>query len=109
MICVAGMPRSGTSMITQLLHRCGVNLGPPEQLMPASINNTDGFWENLRFVRLNERLLAASGGRLFQFAAARGGNVAMTFGLATLPIIGGVGAAIDFGHAHAVKSAMQSA
>ncbi len=33
----------------------------------------------------------------------------MTFGLATLPIIGGVGAAIDFGHAHAVKSAMQSA
>ena len=33
--------------------------------MPASINNTDGFWENLRFVRLNERLLAASGGTWF--------------------------------------------
>lgn len=30
--------------------------------MPASSNNSDGFWENLRFVRLNERLLAASGG-----------------------------------------------
>lgn len=65
MICVAGMPRSGTSLVTQLLHRCGLNLGPPEQLMPASINNTDGFWENLRFVRLNERLLAASGGTWF--------------------------------------------
>lgn len=33
--------------------------------MPASINNTDGFWENLRFVRLNERLLTASGGTWF--------------------------------------------
>jgi hypothetical protein len=64
-ICVAGMPRSGTSLVTQLLHRCGLNLGPTEQLMPASVNNSDGFWENLRFVRLNERLLAASGGTWF--------------------------------------------
>jgi hypothetical protein len=30
--------------------------------MPASHDNSDGFWENLAFVRLNERLLAASGG-----------------------------------------------
>lgn len=59
-ICVAGMPRSGTSLVTQMLHRCGLDLGPPEQLMPASANNTDGFWENMRFVRLNERLLAAN-------------------------------------------------
>lgn len=65
MICVAGMPRSGTSLVTQLLHHCGVYLGPPEQLMPASINNTDGYWENLSFVRLNERLLAANGGTWF--------------------------------------------
>jgi len=61
-ICVAGMLRSGTSLVTQLLHRCGLSLGPAEQLMPPSVNNTDGYWENLRFVRLNERLLAASGG-----------------------------------------------
>jgi hypothetical protein len=59
------MPRSGTSLVTQLLHRCGVNLGPPEQLMPASIDNTDGYWENLRFVRLNERLLAVNGATWF--------------------------------------------
>ena len=70
MICVAGMPRSGTSLVTQLLHRCGLSLGPPEQLMPASINNADGFWENLRFVQLNERLLAASGGTWFAPPAA---------------------------------------
>jgi len=49
-------------MVTQLLHRCGLDLGPQDQLMPASANNTDGFWENLRFVQINERLLAASGG-----------------------------------------------
>lgn len=61
MICIAGMPRSGTSLVTQLLHRAGVHLGPAAQLMPPSVNNPDGFWENLRFVRLNERLLAASG------------------------------------------------
>jgi len=30
--------------------------------MPASIDNSDGYWENLRFVQLNERLLAANGG-----------------------------------------------
>jgi hypothetical protein len=59
------MPRSGTSLVTQLLHRCGFSVGPAEQLMPPSFNNTDGFWENLRFVRLNERLLAASGGTWF--------------------------------------------
>lgn len=64
-ICVAGMPRSGTSLVAQLLYRCGVNLGPAEQLMPASINNRDGFWENVRFVQVNERLLAASGGTWF--------------------------------------------
>ena len=65
MICVAGMPRSGTSLVTQLLHRCGMSLGPPGQLMPASVNNTDGYWENMRFVQLNERLLAANGGTWF--------------------------------------------
>ena len=47
--------------------------------------------------------------RLRAFAGAKAGNVAMTFGLATLPVIGGVGAAIDFSHAHSVKAAMQAA
>jgi hypothetical protein len=61
-ICVAAMPRSGTSLVTQLLHRCGMNIGPPEQLLPPSVNNTDGFWENRRFVSLNERLLNANHG-----------------------------------------------
>src|SRR5690348_11641970 len=46
---------------------------------------------------------------LKNFSRDRAGNVAMTFGLAALPIIGSVGAAIDFSHANSVKSAMQAA
>ena len=65
MICIAGMPRSGTSLVTQLLHRCGLHLGAPDDLMPAAADNTDGYWENLKFVKLNERLLAGSGGTWF--------------------------------------------
>jgi Flp pilus assembly protein TadG len=43
------------------------------------------------------------------FRGARGGNVAITFALATLPIIGSVGFAVDYSHANSVKAAMQSA
>ncbi len=46
---------------------------------------------------------------LVTFARADRGNVALTFALATLPIIGGVGAAMDYSHANSVKAAMQAA
>ena len=43
------------------------------------------------------------------FRGASAGNVALTFALASLPIVGVVGAAVDFSHANSVKAAMQSA
>jgi Flp pilus assembly protein TadG len=43
------------------------------------------------------------------FRTARGGNVVITFALATLPIFGSVGFAIDYSRANSVKAAMQSA
>ncbi|MGN6573323.1 MAG: pilus assembly protein TadG-related protein [Pseudolabrys sp.] len=46
---------------------------------------------------------------LFNFGAERSGNVAITFAIATLPIIGGVGAAVDYSHANSVKVALQAA
>ena len=46
---------------------------------------------------------------LQEFLAARSGNVAITFAIATLPIIGGVGAAVDYSHANSVKVALQAA
>jgi Flp pilus assembly protein TadG len=49
------------------------------------------------------------GRKLLAFARANAGNVAMTFGLATLPVLGGIGAAIDYSRAHSVKAAMQAA
>ncbi|MBS0245867.1 MAG: pilus assembly protein [Proteobacteria bacterium] len=46
---------------------------------------------------------------LTRFARERSGNVAITFALATLPIIGSVGAAVDYSHANNVKAALQAA
>jgi Flp pilus assembly protein TadG len=43
------------------------------------------------------------------FRRDRGGNVAITFALATLPIIGSVGYAVDYSHANNVKAALQAA
>src|SRR5215468_6327801 len=43
------------------------------------------------------------------FRMARGGNVAITFAIATLPILGFVGAAVDYSRANSVKAAMQTA
>jgi GT2 family glycosyltransferase len=61
-ICIAGAHRSGTSMLTRLLHGCGLYLGPKEALMPPQADNPDGFWEHLGFVALNDELLSALGG-----------------------------------------------
>jgi hypothetical protein len=60
-VCVLGMHRSGTSMITRLLNLLGVDLGPDDQLMPAHEQNPKGFWENLPLVDLNEAILAQLG------------------------------------------------
>jgi Flp pilus assembly protein TadG len=47
--------------------------------------------------------------RLRELRTANGGNVTLTFALATIPLIGFVGAAVDYSHGNAVKSALQSA
>ncbi len=44
-----------------------------------------------------------------RFRTASGGNVAITFALATLPLVGTVGFAVDYSHANSVKAAMQAA
>ena len=43
------------------------------------------------------------------YRSAHGGNVAITFAFATLPIIATIGFAVDYSHANSVKVAMQSA
>lgn len=61
-IAVVGMHRSGTSLVARLLNLAGVDLGPKDHLMAPAKDNEDGFWEDLRFVKLNERILNAVGG-----------------------------------------------
>jgi Flp pilus assembly protein TadG len=46
---------------------------------------------------------------LRRFAVARGGHVVITFTLATVPLIGFVGAAIDYSRATSARAAMQAA
>jgi Flp pilus assembly protein TadG len=43
------------------------------------------------------------------FGAARGGNVVLTFALATLPLVGAIGAAVDYSRANSAKVALQAA
>ncbi len=47
--------------------------------------------------------------KLREFCVARKGNVALTFGIATIPIVCAVGAAVDYTHAVSVKAALQAA
>jgi hypothetical protein len=56
-VCVAGMHRSGTSTVAQLLCRLGLYLGREEDLFAPGPSNPEGYWENKHFVRINEDLL----------------------------------------------------
>lgn len=61
-VCIAGMARSGTSLCTRTLNLCGLSLGDEADLLPPGPDNPDGFWENTRFVEINETLLSMFGG-----------------------------------------------
>ena len=49
------------------------------------------------------------GNLLRAFGRARGGNVAIMFGFAVIPLVAAVGAAVDYTNANATKTAMQAA
>ncbi|MBL28837.1 MAG: hypothetical protein CMM50_14945 [Rhodospirillaceae bacterium] len=62
-ICVLGMHRSGTSLLAQMLGRCGVYLGEEERLgRPGGSDNPGGYWEHAAFRKLNDRILERLGG-----------------------------------------------
>ncbi|MGE0431455.1 MAG: hypothetical protein AB7S36_04270 [Planctomycetota bacterium] len=61
-IVVIGMHRSGTSAITRLLARTGIELGPPDQLLVAQPSNPHGHFELGPVVDISQRLLALHGG-----------------------------------------------
>jgi hypothetical protein len=49
-------------MITSLLHHCGLDLGPHEDLLPPAADNPEGFWESRSFLKVNEAILRTCGG-----------------------------------------------
>lgn len=61
LVIIAGMHRSGTSLVCRLLNLCGMALGDPDDLMPPAPDNPEGFWENRRFLELNDAVLRANG------------------------------------------------
>jgi hypothetical protein len=61
-ICILGMHRSGTSLITRMLNLCGLYIGQQRDMMPPTGDNPDGYWENLKFLDINDEILRRFGG-----------------------------------------------
>ena len=54
--CIAGMHRSGTSMVARALHEAGLYLGEEPDLMRPGPDNPEGFWERTEVVAVNDAL-----------------------------------------------------
>ena len=61
-ICILGMHRSGTSLLTRILNLMGVYLGPDAHLLQPLAENPKGFWEHEEIWKLNEDILWRLGG-----------------------------------------------
>ncbi|MGZ3766839.1 MAG: sulfotransferase [Mucilaginibacter sp.] len=57
-LMVVGMHRSGTSLITNWLYRCGLQVG--EHLVEANDGNVEGHFEDVEFLRMHEEILASN-------------------------------------------------
>lgn len=60
MLVVTGPPRSGTSLVCNLLQRIGCDFGPEEKLIPGNQWNELGYFENTDVVAMNHRLMLGS-------------------------------------------------
>ena len=58
-VVVLGMHRSGTSALTRVLNRLGVDIG--NRLLPPFAGNESGFWEHRDIIETHESLLAELG------------------------------------------------
>ena len=61
-ICILGMHRSGTSLISKILNVLGVYLGPEAHIMQPAPDNPKGFWEHHMLTAINDEILARFGG-----------------------------------------------
>jgi hypothetical protein len=61
-VCIVGMHRSGTSVITGLLRAQGLHIGGKDCLVGPHDSNPTGHFEHRDFLEINEALLARLGG-----------------------------------------------
>jgi hypothetical protein len=54
-LIIAGMHRSGTSLITNWLSRCGLEIG--ERLLGSGTGNVEGHFEDMEFLKLHKDIL----------------------------------------------------
>lgn len=59
---VLGMHRSATSLIAKGLHESGIYLGQEKDMLPPAPDNPEGFYENKKFIKLNDAILHACKG-----------------------------------------------
>ena len=58
-LIIAGFHRSGTSLVSQLLHHAGLFLG--YDLMGATFSNPHGHFEDIQAYELHQQILADNG------------------------------------------------
>jgi Sulfotransferase family len=61
-VCILGMHRSGTSLVSRVLNVLGVDLGPEDHLMRPSSDNPTGHWESRPIKEINDEILSILGG-----------------------------------------------
>jgi len=67
-VIVAGMHRSGTSALAGMLHHNGIVMGREKDFYPPPMKeNPKGFFENVRFRRVNDAILKEYGYRVKSF------------------------------------------
>lgn len=66
-VAVVSIGRSGTSVISRILHEVlAVDFGDEADHIPRNHNNPDGYFENREMLALNERILAAVNGAVLR-------------------------------------------
>jgi len=72
-VVVLGGPRSGTSMLANMVSLMGYNLGPDKWLKKPDINNRFGYFECLPLARISEKILRKSGGNFHNMPKLKDG------------------------------------
>lgn len=60
-ICILGMHRSGTSMVSRALNLLGVYIGENDKLIKPGQYNPEGFWEHKQITKTQQKLLETIG------------------------------------------------